>query len=259
MAHHNRGPARGQPVAGRWWMMVIIGSYFRDEPVETSDAFACLEALLASRWSCRGFLPDAVPAATLHRVLAIAQRTASWCNSQPWQLVITQPEATERFRTALYAHAKSGAAAAPDFPFPEEYHGKYLDRRRDAGFRLYNAVGIGRADNDAKTAQSLENFRFFGAPHVAIISTDTKLGPYGAVDCGAYVANFLLAAHAAGIATIPQAAIAHHSDFVRQHLEIPDDRRVVCGIAFGYADPEHPANAVRTGRASIEEVVSFKK
>jgi nitroreductase len=227
--------------------------------VENTEALDSLEALLASRWSCRGFVADPVPAATLHRVLAIAQRTASWCNSQPWQLVITQPAATERFRTALYAHVKSGAGAAPDFPFPEVYRGKYLDRRRDAGFKLYNAVGIGRTDNAAKVQQSLENFRFFGAPHVAIISTDAKLGPYGAVDCGAYVANFLLAAHAAGIATIPQAAIAHHSDFVRQHLEIPDDRWVVCGISFGYADPEHPANAVRTGRASVDDAVSFKE
>jgi nitroreductase len=228
-----------------------------DISMESERDLVRIEALLASRWSCRGFLPHAVPAATLHRVLAIAQRTASWCNSQPWQLVITQPAATERFRTALYAHAKSSAPAAPDFAFPQEYQGKYLERRRDAGFRLYNAVGIGRADNQAKVQQSLENFRFFGAPHVAVISTDSKLGPYGAVDCGAYVANFLLCAHAAGIATIPQAAIAHHSDFVRQYLEIPDDRLVVCGISFGYADPAHPANAVRTGRASVEEAVSF--
>ncbi len=54
----------------------------------------------------------------------------------------------------------------------------------------------------------LENYRFFGAPHVAIITSDKALGVYGAVDCGGYVSTLLLAAESLGIAAVPQAAVA---------------------------------------------------
>jgi nitroreductase len=103
----------------------------------------------------------------------------------------------------------------------------------------------------------LENFRFFGAPHVAIVTTDEALGVYGAVDCGAYVANFMLAARALGVATVPQAALAGYSEMVRAQLGVGDDRRVVCGISFGYADEAHPANSYRTSRAAIDEAATF--
>ena len=68
-----------------------------------------------------------------------------------------------------------------------------------------------RGDKMAYAKQALENFNFFGAPHVAIIHTNEPLGIYGAIDCGAYVSNFMLAAQALGLGTIPQAALARHS------------------------------------------------
>src|SRR5690606_21419224 len=104
-------------------------------------------------------------------------------------------------------------------------------------------------------AQALENFRFFGAPHVAIVTTDAALGVYGALDCGAYVGNFMLAAWSLGVAAIAQAALASHPAPLREHLGIPQDRLIVCGISFGYADPTHPANAFRTTRADPRECV----
>lgn len=219
--------------------------------------FCAVEELLGRRVSCRGFKLEPVPEDLLRSIAAIAQRTATWCNSQPWQVIITRGQATENFRNALYAHAAGGAKGATDFPFPREYRGVYLDRRRETGFQLYAAVGIPRDDRAKREQQGLENFRLFGAPHVAIITSDEALGVYGAVDCGAYVANFLLAAEAAGLGTIPQAALAHHSAFIRNHFGIGDDRRMVCGISFGYADPDHPANTVRTRRASVDDAVRF--
>jgi len=39
-------------------------------------------------------------------------------------------------------------------------------------------------DREASKRQTLENFRMFGAPHVAIITTERKLGTYGVLDCG---------------------------------------------------------------------------
>jgi hypothetical protein len=60
-----------------------------------------------------------------------------------------------------------------------------------------------------------------------------------------------------GLRPFPQAALASHSDVVRSHFGIGDERRLVCGISFGYPDRAHKANAYRTGRASIGDTVMF--
>jgi nitroreductase len=235
-----------------------------DAPVKVPGArhsieerIGALEELLGERYSCRAFRPEPVPRPTIERILTAAQRTASWCNSQPWQIVIASGAAKERFRAAIYAAASSGAPDDGDFSFPREYRGVYLERRRESGFQLYNTLGIARGDKAAYARQALENFNFFGAPHVAIIHTDEALGIYGAIDCGAYVGNFLLAAQALGLGTIPQAALAHYSGLIRRHFGLDDDRRVVCGISFGFPDRDHKINSYRTSRASIPDTATF--
>ena len=214
-----------------------------------------LEGLLAQRHSCRGFLPDPVPQATIERITGMAQRTASWCNAQPWQVAITRGGATERLRTALTATLTQ--PTVPDFDWPREYLGVYQDRRRECGLQLYEALGIVRADREGTARQARENFRFFGAPHVAIVHTEEALGTYGAVDCGAYVANFMLAAQALGVASIAQAALARHPEVLREFFGLAPERRVVCGISFGYEDTAHPANGFRTSRAPQEHVITW--
>ena len=221
------------------------------------ERIGVLEELLDERYSCRAYRPEPVPRPTIDRILTAAQRTASWCNSQPWQVLIASGEAREHFRKLIYAEAASGAGDDHDFTPPREYLGVYLERRRESGFQLYNTLGIARGDKAAYARQALENYNFFGAPHVAIIHTDEPLGVYGAVDCGAYVGNFMLAAQALGLGTIPQAALARHSGLIRRHFKLGDDRRVVCGISFGFADNAHKVNSYRTSLAGIADTVTF--
>jgi nitroreductase len=223
----------------------------------TEERIGVLEELLGKRFSCRAFKPDPVPRPIIERILQAAQRTASWCNSQPWQVVIASGEAREKFRKEIHAAASSGGPDDGDFPFPREYRGVYLERRRESGFQLYDTLGITRGDRGAYAKQMLENYNFFGAPHIAIIHTDEALGVYGAIDCGAYVGNFLLAAQALGLATIPQAALARYSGLIRRHFRLGDDRQVVCGISFGFPDQDHKVNSYRTSRASVAEAAVF--
>jgi nitroreductase len=228
-----------------------------DQHYSTEQRIGVLEELLRERYSCRAFLDRPVPRPTIDRVLATAQRTASWCNSQPWQVVIASGAAKERFRKAIYTEASSGAPEDGDFTFPREYLGVYLERRRESGFQLYNTLGIARGDKAAYARQALENYNFFGAPHVAIIHSTEALGVYGAIDCGAYVGNFMLAAQALGLGTIPQAALARHSGLIRRQFGLGDDRRVVCGISFGFPDRDHKVNSYRTSRANVSDAATF--
>ena len=90
-------------------------------PYATEDRIGVLEELLAERYSVRAFLPQPVPSETIERVLVASQRTASWCNSQPWQVLIASGEAKEKFRKLIYAEAASGAEDGHDFTPPRKH------------------------------------------------------------------------------------------------------------------------------------------
>ncbi|MEJ0044926.1 MAG: nitroreductase family protein [Rhodospirillales bacterium] len=90
-------------------------------------------------------------------------------------------------------------------PIPSATKAKYRARRLRCGIQLYESVGIGREDRAAAATQMLENFRLFGAPHVALVTTEAALGFYGGVDCGLYVNSFMLAARSLGVDSIAQA------------------------------------------------------
>lgn len=223
------------------------------EPAPPNPDRVDLEALLADRFSCRGFLGTPVPESTITRMFELAQRTASWCNTQPWQVTVTSGPATAELAAALTTAVPDGMT--PDLELPAGYSGVYDQRRKESGFALYASLGIERTDRAARAEQALANFTFFGAPHTAVITTDREQGVYGAIDCGGYVSTLLLAARSLGVDTVAQAAIAMYSGAVREHLRLGADRQVVCAVSFGYADPEHPANAFRTSRAPLTEVL----
>jgi nitroreductase len=214
-----------------------------------------LETVLAGRFSCRAFTGERVAPATLRRLFAAAQRTPSWCNSQAWQIELLGGDDVAAFSARLMKDAVAGRET-PDIPGPSRYEGVYAERRRTCGMALYDALGIARDDRKSRFDQLLENFRFFGAPHVAVISSPAELGAYGVMDCGAYVANLLNLAQALGLGAIAQGAIGMYAGAVREHLGIPETRNIVCGVSIGYADLDHPANSFRTEREQIEHAVA---
>lgn len=216
-----------------------------------------LESLLSSRYSCRGYTTQEVPDDDIARMFELAQKAPSWCNTQPWQVVATRGEATDRLAAALTEYVQNNTPD-PDFQGPSQYTGVYDQRRKESGFALYESLSIARDDKASRHEQAIKNFSFFGAPHVAIITTDQKQGTYGAIDCGGYVNTLMLAAQSLGIATIAQASIAMYSPAVRQHFDLADDRLIVCAVSFGYADLEHPANSFRTTRAQLSDVLELR-
>lgn len=220
--------------------------------------FDTFTTLLQSRYSCRAFRSDPVPDDVITQIVQAARHVPSWCNAQPWQVSITKGAATDRFRAALSNEISKGTAPKPDLDWPTGYTGVYNDRRRTCGFQLYDAAGIDKADKEGRRDQMLRNYALFDAPHVAIISSPTELGAYGAMDSGGFVTAFTLAASALGVATIAQAAIAAYAPVVRAHLEIPADRLILCAISFGYADENAPINQFRTARADTSDIIDWR-
>ncbi|KVC23395.1 nitroreductase family protein [Burkholderia pseudomultivorans] len=223
-----------------------------------SPELVALDRLTSGRSTCRAYRHTALDRELIRSIVGMAGRSASWCNVQPWQLVVTEtPESTERFRQALMQRVAAHPDNESDLPFPPSYEGIYRERRRGAGLALYSALGIGPKDSERSAEQALRNFRLFDAPHVAIVTVPAELGPYALVDAGGFVSSFLIAAYAHGVATTPQGALARHAHFVREYFGIPDTQQMICGISFGYAEDAHPVNQFRTTRAAVDDLLRF--
>lgn len=219
-------------------------------------ALADLEAAWAERRSMRGFHPAPVPRADLERMFSAAQRAPSWCNIQPWRVTVTEPPVTGELAAEMQAAARSGLPHA-ELPFPLDYPSPYKEHRVACGVALYQAMGIARDDKASRYDAFLRNYAFFGAPHVAIVACDRRLGPYAYLDVGVWLGYVLTAAAALGIDTCPMASVAAYPEPLRQRLPIAGGDVILFGLALGRADPEVPANRCRTGREPAAANVTF--
>ena len=209
-----------------------------------------------NRYSCRAYLSKEVTNENINQIVSTASKVPTWCNAQPWSVLVTKGNQTKAFSKALVDAVKSGPMN-PDFDWPKQYTGEYQARRRVCGYQLYESLGIAREDRKSRAEQMMQNFKFFGAPHVAIITTESDLGPYGAMDCGGFIALFALAARALGVASVVQASVTGYAPIIRSHFRIPENRLIQTAITFGYENKDHPANGFRTQRAAIEDVVDI--
>jgi nitroreductase len=220
------------------------------------DGLATLEQLWAGRSSTRGFLREPIPREDLTRMFSAAQRAPSWCNIQPWRVMLTEPPLTGELGEAMQAAARSGQPGA-EVPWPGEYPSPYKERRVACGSALYQAMGVSRSDTAARYDAFMRNYGFFGAPHVAIVSCDGRLGPYPYVDVGVWLGYVLTAAAALGIDSCALASVGSYPGPLRQRLPIPQTDVILFGIALGRADDAVPANRCRTEREPVTSNVTF--
>ena len=215
-----------------------------------------LRLLLNSRYSCRAYKKQEVSEKDIREIISTASRVPTWCNAQPWEVVVTRGEATEKLSQLLIESTKT-QQINPDFNWPTQYVGQYAQRRRQCGYQLYESIGIQKEDKKRRKEQMMLNYKFFGAPHVAIITSESDLGPYGSMDCGGFIAAFTIVAQAKGIATIAQASITGYAQTIRKYFQIPKNRLIQTAISFGYADDLNPINHFRTEREKSENVVKI--
>ena len=215
-----------------------------------------LSRVFGTRKSVRAFLPTPVPRERLTSVFAGAQYAPSWCNTQPWRVVVTEPPKTDVVRTALVTAAKSGLPS-PDVPFPLDYPEPYLSHRRACGFALYGAMGIARDDKSRRYDAWLRNYEVFDAPHLAVVAVDKRLGPYALIDIGVWLGQFLGAVTAEGLSACSMASIAAYPKVLREHMGFTDELDILFGIALGFEDAASPTNQFRTARGPVDANVTF--
>ncbi len=216
-----------------------------------------LDQTIRDRRSVRGFLPTPVSRETLEEVLRLAQHAPSNCNVQPWRVYVASGEAVRTLRAALVEAVTTGASPVMVTPV-DEFVGGYRDRQVACAVELYGKMGIARDDRAGRLKAALRNFEFFDAPHVAYVCMAKSFGIGVALDVGMYVQTLMLAMQSRGIATCAQAALRSFPELAAEHLGIPDDEQILCGLSFGYEDAAVPANQTRQPRDPISGNVFFR-
>jgi nitroreductase len=216
-----------------------------------------LDQAIMERHSARGFLPKSLPREVIHEVLTLAQHAPSNCNVQPWRVYIASGSTIERLRAALVEAVTSRQPQVMAAPI-DEFFGTYREKQIACAVELYGKMGIARGDREGRFNANLRNFQFFDAPHVAYVCMSKRFGIGVALDVGMYVQTLMLAMHSRGIGSCAQASLRAYPQLVAEHLGIPDDEQILCGLSFGYEDPDVPANQTRQPRDPISRNVFFR-
>jgi nitroreductase len=222
---------------------------------------AAVDAAITGRHSVRAFLPTPLARSVVEDILRVAARAPSGTNTQPWRVHVLMGEAREALSQKILAAFNDPAERARHQEeyayYPTEWRSPYVDRRRKVGWDLYSLLGIGKADKERMHAQHARNYSFFGAPVGLMFTIDRVMQQGSWLDYGMFLQNIMVAARARGLDTCPQAAFTQFHRVIAEHLQLPSEEMVVCGMALGHADPSAVENSLVTERESLDGFAKF--
>jgi nitroreductase len=215
---------------------------------------------LASRMSCRAFLPDAVPEATVRSILDAARQAPSGGNLQPWRVYalagVPLAELLATVRAKMPTHPR-GDGSEYDI-YPASLWEPYRSRRFKCGEDLYATIGVARDDKFGRLLQFARNYEFFGAPVGMFFCLDRRMGPPQWSDVGMYMQSVMLLAREHGLHTCAQEAWSVWHRTVGEFLRLPPELLLFAGMALGYRDESAPINRLRTDRAPLGEFAELR-
>jgi nitroreductase len=198
-----------------------------------------------------------VPNKILIDIFENAQLAPSNCNVQPWQTCVVSGKTKELLKEKLMTTLMNGDSPNPDFNWLAKYQGIHRERQFGSANALYSSMGITREDKKLRQKAMVRNWQFFDAPHVVFFTMDKYLDIMGAVDLGIYAQTLSLILIEHGLASCMQGALGQFPDPVRAVLNLPEERGILFGMSFGYADETAAVNNTRTDREKLANAVSF--
>lgn len=212
---------------------------------------------VTSRRAVRGFTDRQVPRQVLERVLSAAAWSPSGSNLQPWHAyVLTGEPLAELKRRAGERVAAGDPWDEREYEmYPPALQSPYHERRSAFGKERYSALGIEREDWEARQRAAAGNWQCFGAPAALFCYIHRDMGRPQWADAGMYLQTVMLLLRAEGLHSCPQMAWSVYRKTVAEILSPPDELILFCGMSIGFEDVT--ADSIRTGRAPLEETVTF--
>ena len=227
---------------------------------------------LASRRSTRDFLSTPVAPEIIEQILKDGLTAPSWSNTRPFKVAVATDDVRDRISSEFlsrwgvlskimrkgilnklriiysrYGLPTSNRSIAK--PYPSELK----PPAERVGREMYETFGVARGDRPARDQQWAKNYSFFGAPVELFIYVHKSLHIYAASDAGLMMQNLIMSAHAHGLGTCAQGAVAIWDDVVRKEFDVPKSYRLLCGISLGYPS-NSPINDFKANRIGVEEL-----
>jgi nitroreductase len=217
------------------------------------------DEVVLGRRSIRGYKPDPVPESLIKEVLALAMRSPSSMNTQPWNFTVVTGEVLDRIRKGNTERNLAGIPHSREFRIGSPFAGQHRDRQVGVAKQLFAAMNIAREDTEKRQDWVLRGFRQFDAPVCIIITYDAVLADSDdtAFDCGAVTTALVNAAWSRGLGAVINSQGIMQSPVVREHANISDDQVIMKAVALGWPDDSFPANAVVSERKSVDEASTF--
>jgi len=217
------------------------------------------DEVVLGRRSIRGYKPDPVPQALIKEILALAMRSPSSMNTQPWNFTVVTGDALDRIREGNTERNLAGVPHSREFRIGSPFAGQHRDRQVGVAKQLFAAMDIAREDAEKRQDWVLRGFRQFDAPVCIIITYDAVLADSDdtAFDCGAVTTALVNAAWSRGLGAVINSQGIMQSPVVREHANIADDQVIMKAVALGWPDDSFPANAVVSERKSVDEAATF--
>ncbi|MFC1928627.1 nitroreductase [Chloroflexota bacterium] len=209
---------------------------------------------IRERRSVRAFQPVPVPRATIEEILKLTINAPSANNLQPWEFIVVMDEEKDRLSRTLikgYKEKRISCGSGAEKPLPEAI------RQRGVQTLELMKPYAERAGTSIESFINEGSCNFYGAPAAIIICLDDCFSARQMVDVGSAVGYLVLAAQAFGLATCPIGLITDYADEIKDLLNIPENKKVVIGIALGYPDHENPMGQFKSSRADLSELVRW--
>ena len=228
---------------------------------------------LASRRSTRDFLPTTVAPEIIEQILKDSLTAPSWSNTRPFKVAVATGESRERISQEFLArwsvlskimrkgilnklrivYSRYGLPTS-NRSIAKPYPAELKPRAERVGREMYETFGVVRGDRTGRDQQWAKNYSFFGAPVELFIYVHKSLHIYAASDAGLMMQNLMLSAHAHGLGTCAQGAVAIWDDVVRKEFDVPKGYRLLCGIALGYPS-DSSVNQFKANRINVDELI----
>ena len=227
---------------------------------------------LASRRSTRDFLSTAVAPEIIEQILKDSLTAPSWSNTRPFRVAVASGDIRDRISTEFLSrwsvlskimrkgilnklrivYSRYGLPTS-NRSIAKPYPAELKPRAERVGREMYETFGVARGDRTARDQQWAKNYSFFGAPVELFIYVHKSLHIYAASDAGLMMQNLMLSAHAHGLGTCAQGAVAIWDDVVRKEFNVPKGYRLLCGISLGYPS-DSSMNNFKANRLEVEEL-----
>lgn len=217
-----------------------------------------VSSALVARKSVRAFTSEPVEPHLIRELLRLAGHAPSGVNTQPWEVAVVTGQSKQALQAAIEGQARAGTPKALEYKYyPDTWIEPFKSRRKACGLAMFSTLGITREDKERQLEQWMANYRAFDAPVMLLFFLDEVLETGSYLDYGMFIQSIMLVALELGLSTCPQAALAEYPGVVRQQLNYPSNKKLICGMALGYEDTEALVNSYRTDRLSVEEYARF--